>query len=153
MRKLFRSLFPLGLLFWSTGQSSETVEPLEELRWSSRVLLVFAVDDQDPRVIAISESIREARCAVEERDLVFGRVLLAGESRIGENMLSAEAAARLRDRFQLAESDFRVLLIGKDGGVKSTYDNVPQLDEVFRLIDSMPMRIREAKSQSEPCSG
>jgi hypothetical protein len=140
MRKLFRSLFPLGLLFWSTGQSSETVEPLEELRWSSRVLLVFAVDDQDPRVIAISESIREARCAVEERDLVFGRVLLAGESRIGENILSAEAAARLRDRFQLAES-------------KSTYDSVPQLDEVFRLIDSMPMRIREAKSQSEPCSG
>jgi hypothetical protein len=46
-----------------------------------------------------------------------------------------------------------VLLIGKDGGVKSSYDSVPDLDDVFRLIDSMPMRIREAKSRSTPCSG
>ncbi|NCF52846.1 DUF4174 domain-containing protein [Gammaproteobacteria bacterium] len=153
MLNWFRRLFPLGLLFWSTGQGSEPVEQLDELRWASRVLLVFAVDDQDPRVIAISESIREARCDVAERDLVFGRVLLTGESRIGENELSVEAAARLRGRFQLAEPGFRVLLIGKDGGVKSSYDSVPDLDDVFRLIDSMPMRIREAKSRSTPCSG
>jgi hypothetical protein len=100
MHNWFRRLFPLGLLFWSTGQGSEPVERLDELRWASRVLLVFAVDDQDPRVTAISESIREARCDVAERDLVFGRVLLTGESRIGENALSVEAAARLRGRFQ-----------------------------------------------------
>lgn len=153
MHNWFRRLFPLGLLFWSTGQGSEPVERLDELRWASRMLLVFAVDDQDPRVTAISESIREARCDVAERDLVFGRVLLTGESRIGENALSVEAAARLRGRFQPAEPGFRVLLIGKDGGVKSSYDSVPDLDDVFRLIDSMPMRIREAKSRSTPCSG
>ncbi|WP_349559152.1 DUF4174 domain-containing protein [Marinobacter sp. NFXS9] len=40
---------------------------------------------------------------------------------------------------------FRVLLIGKDGGIKSRESSL-DLDAVFRRIDAMPMRIREMRT-------
>jgi len=40
---------------------------------------------------------------------------------------------------------FRVLLIGKDGGVKLDRRAPVAVDEILSLIDSMPMRRREAE--------
>lgn len=39
--------------------------------------------------------------------------------------------------------DFDYILIGKDTGVKKRWDTLPAPDEIFNLIDAMPMRRRE----------
>ena len=44
-----------------------------------------------------------------------------------------------------AGSKFNVLLIGKDGGVKATWNRLINTNELFALIDAMPMRKSEMK--------
>jgi len=123
--------------------------PLDELRWKARVLLVFAADTDDSRVVTFTESINNMSCEVAQRDIVSGEILSTGESRIGDTRISADDAEQLRELFRVDDSDFRVFLVGKDGGVKATYTSVPALEVVFGLIDGMPMRIREARTQSK----
>ncbi|MGO1501416.1 MAG: DUF4174 domain-containing protein, partial [Marinobacter sp.] len=42
-------------------------------------------------------------------------------------------------------SDERVLLIGKDGGIKSRESSL-NLDAIFRRVDAMSMRMREMRT-------
>jgi hypothetical protein len=44
---------------------------------------------------------------------------------------------------------FAVLLIGKDGGLKNRFDAPVTVDEIFGLIDVMPMRMREMQENGE----
>jgi hypothetical protein len=43
------------------------------------------------------------------------------------------------------------VLIGKDGSVKARYNAAPSLDELFALIDGMPMRRAELRSREKKC--
>ncbi|MEO1019351.1 MAG: DUF4174 domain-containing protein, partial [Pseudomonadota bacterium] len=64
-------------------------------------------------------------------------------------LVTSLSAADLRDAFGVENSDFRVLLIGKDGGVKLRSNEWVSAHEVFALIDTMPMRRREMQGQNE----
>ena len=44
---------------------------------------------------------------------------------------------------------FRVVLIGKDGGVKLRQEEPISVADLFALIDSMPMRKQEMRQRSE----
>ncbi|WP_246180249.1 DUF4174 domain-containing protein [Marinobacter changyiensis] len=44
-----------------------------------------------------------------------------------------------------ARSEGRVLLIGKDGGIKSREASL-NLNGIFRRVDAMPMRMREMRA-------
>jgi len=49
----------------------------------------------------------------------------------------------LRKRYRVAKGDTTVILVGKDGGEKLRTGDLADLERIFRLIDSMPMRRRE----------
>ena len=58
-------------------------------------------------------------------------------------------AAELRSRYGVGESEpFAVMLVGKDTGVKLRRGQPVTMDEVFGLIDTMPMRRREMGNAS-----
>ena len=42
-----------------------------------------------------------------------------------------------------------LILVGKDGGVKETYQFNNDIKQVFRDIDAMPMRIREMRKRKD----
>jgi hypothetical protein len=98
MRNVFRDTSSRDLRSPDASQASASAEPLARLRWVSRVLLVFAPDDRDPRLAAFIDSVSAARDAVDERDLVIGRMVVTGDSCIGENSVDADVAARHRSR-------------------------------------------------------
>lgn len=54
--------------------------------------------------------------------------------------------------FDQSISEFSVLLIGKDGGVKKVWNEVEKLpvkvQEIFEIIDSMPMRQQEMRDKN-----
>lgn len=54
--------------------------------------------------------------------------------------------ATLRDEYSLS-SDVNIALIGKDGSVKGKWRNPVTADELFRLIDAMPMRRAEMRKR------
>ena len=58
---------------------------------------------------------------------------------------------RLADAYGVGRDGFTVVLIGKDGGEKFRVDDVPDLQTFYAVVDGMPMRAREAQSDSSQC--
>ncbi|MCU0398062.1 MAG: DUF4174 domain-containing protein, partial [Cyclobacteriaceae bacterium] len=52
-------------------------------------------------------------------------------------------------QFGVTEEEFRVMLIGKDGGVKLNSQQPVTVNQIFELIDSMPMRQHEMRQKKE----
>jgi len=141
----------MSLTLSSPAKAAEFEAAMSDLRWQARVLLVFSPGADDSRAQAFFDASAQAACELEERDLVIGHIVADGRSHVGDVTLAANAADDARSKYHIDPADSRVLLIGKDGGRKAGYTAVPALDEVFALIDGMPMRRREARVQTETC--
>ena len=112
-------------------------DPLAEHRWRSRLLVVLAPSDRDPRALDQRRIFRDAAAKGRERDLVL-------VERTGS---SAEADA-LRRRFGVAASEFRAVLVGKDGGDKLASSEPIEAERLFAEIDRMPMRRDEVRART-----
>ena len=137
----------------ASAASVENIDLLKGHRWTHRVLLVFANDDIDPRATQLEATLEAADCELADRHMVVVWILTDATSRVGGTVISEETANLLRSELRTQPGEFAVLLIGKDGGVKARYDVVPELEEIFGLIDGMPMRRAELRSQPFDCSG
>ena len=62
-------------------------------------------------------------------------------------MLTVAEVDEISSFYGLDQNSFSVLLIGKDGGEKYRTSEIPDLAEMFALIDTMPMRRAEASGQ------
>ena len=69
-------------------------------------------------------------------------------SAIGYTSLPPGANRDLRRRFRPEGPGLTVVLVGKDGGEKARYRGVVDPDDIFALVDSMPMRRREIEERS-----
>jgi len=120
---------------------------LSRYRWRHRLLLIFSPSSQTPAFQQLTNQLKQQREGVADRDLLVFFLISAGQSRVGENVLTRQAAENMRRRFQVTPDEFRVVLIGKDGTVKLSERTV-RLSEIFALIDSMPMRQREMREKA-----
>jgi hypothetical protein len=120
---------------------------LEDYRWSNRVLLIIADDMTDSDYQKAIEILKKRRSEIEERDMIT--ILITGQHLVGVD----QAAAQVMDTKAAMEflgqgpAGCRTVLIGKDGGVKLDRAGSPDLEEIFALVDSMPMRRREMRER------
>jgi hypothetical protein len=129
--------------------SSSSGMDLETYRWKNRLLLVFATTESDPAFADFDRNLSTGAAEVKDRDLIVFRVFEKGPSRVGEKPLSSEAAEKLRRHFSVKLGQFTAILIGKDGGVKMVREHEADLQEIFDVIDSMPMRQQEMREKGE----
>ncbi len=114
----------------SSGSSID----LSQFRAKNRVLLLFAPVMGDERSIRQRNTLKTHGDGVIERDLV--RVDVHGD----------EVNRRfLREQFGVPVEQFTVVLIGKDGTEKLRRSEPIDADELFGIIDAMPMRQGEMK--------
>ena len=112
----------------------------EQFKWKNRLLLVFAPDSNHPLFESLRRDISTRTHEVDDRDLVVFEILGVGTSKRDGTQLDPHTAASLRERFNVSTKAFSLILVGKDGGVKLRRNDPVNLEEIFRLIDSMPMR-------------
>ncbi len=134
--KFATALFASMMSMATPSQAAEAaIEDLGDLQWNYRVLLVFA---PEPSASTALSNLDELAPEIEERDIAWFLIE-------GENMHSNYPGA-VSDglRTQVLERYFtprpgqsRVVLIGKDGGVKSQGADL-DLVATFGLIDQMP---------------
>ena len=127
---LTRRLFVIFFLVSAMPAQSMT---LEDYLWKNRVIITFSSDEQHPERLSIKEQIDLHRCGFRDRDLVHID-LIQGSAGFDE----------MSQKFSVSGEGFQLLLLGKDGGVKKRTSTV-SLEEVFSLIDTMPMRRREMR--------
>ena len=134
------TILTLMLLLITLTTQGAGMNSLSDYQWKNRLILVQATDENAGEI----DTLRSARAEVDDRDIVWfvntGADLVSNQDGVSSSLESEIKA--LLDQFR---SDERVLLIGKDGGMKSREPSL-DLDAIFRRIDRMPMRMREMRS-------
>ncbi len=138
-----------ALLVCGAESAMAQPDPLLAHRWQHRVLLVFTPSMASPSSHAISAAISDAWHEFQDRDLIVGRSTADGYRLAGE-AVAEDVVSEWRASLGLGPEQVNVVLIGKDGGVKATYGSIPDLAQVFALIDGMPMRRAEMRARSTP---
>ncbi len=123
----------LGLLCLLS--SIGVADVLAPYRWNQRVVILAAGSGSDATLKAQKAILAADPQGWSERNLVLVEYL-------GDRRQTARKDLRLKDGFQF-------VLVGKDGGVKFRSHQLVTLPELFRIIDAMPMRQQEMRSESQ----
>ncbi|SFG47409.1 DUF4174 domain-containing protein [Neptunomonas qingdaonensis] len=129
------------LLFSISVNSNELpmLSDLTSLKWDNRIILVNDVQNEESILAAFEKNIIE----INDRDIVW--LIIKGDHAFSNysGTLSEDLLNNTRDRYKMREG--QVILIGKDGDVKSWQDRL-DLEGIFLEIDAMPMRQREMQN-------
>ena len=123
--------------------SPALADPLDDLRWQSRPVVIFAADANDPRVEQQTALLTAQSAALAERDMTI--ITVAGDRVTRDGAPFPAAPTGLRSRLRVEGGTFTVLLLGKDGGIKRRETTVTFPEALFRQIDAMPMRQQEMR--------
>jgi len=150
---MLKTIFPLAMIliassvFSSRDAQAQSLD-LSVFQWKKRLIFLFAPNRSHPMFSALHQSLAAHQSEAAERDLVIFEILDSAASRMNNEVIDSEAARRLREKFDVPGHEFTVILIGKDGRVKLDRKEQTQLDDIFALIDSMPMRQEEMRQRN-----
>jgi hypothetical protein len=145
----FKNVSPSAVLrasvFYLLFLVNSMANPLETFRWEYRILLIRA-ESFETAALDITK-LESSAAGVDERQLLW----IVGNSELLRTNKPNELKAISKDRlWALIEQQKlpaeKVLLFGKDGGLKERY-NTLDIPAIFAKIDSMPMRRSEMKKR------
>ena len=119
-------------------------DPLAPWRWQNRIIVV-AHDASSSGAYEQISLLYEFPREIQDRHLLIFE-LRANEVKINGQRTNLEVRD-LRKRLGVGPKEFQVLLIGKDGGIKSRYRKLTPAQVFFDHIDSMPMRQSEMRRE------
>jgi hypothetical protein len=119
--------------------------PLESFQWENRILVLFASHSDDESYQTQINKFSSLDDQFKDRDLILFSIFNEGCSTLNDEVISDSSSQSIRERLSPQENSYFIFLIGKDGGVKLKQDEVLEPDELFRVIDRMPMRQREMR--------
>jgi hypothetical protein len=130
------------VLFASYVRGSEFAElaDIASLKWQKRIIVVNDVANQE----AASALFESNSAEIDDRDIAW--FVVKGETALTNytGKLSKSFVRNTLARYRVGQGE--VVLIGKDGGIKSRLDRV-DLAQIFSKIDAMPMRRFEAQDE------
>jgi len=122
---------------------------LDGYRWKNRLVVIFAPSSNNSSYLKQKSEFVGKADELEDRDIIVFELLEAGISTMAEVPLSNEQQSFLRKKFEVID-DFVFILVGKDGTVKLRATQPVLSDDLFSLIDSMPMRKEEMRKKASP---
>ena len=128
---------------------------LRAMRNCYRPLLVFAPALDNPQLVEQFNQLKTQAIELRSRSVLYVPIVPEGHnqpipgSRVPTARLSEDELAAMRHRFKVEPADFLVILIGKDGGEKLNSRTPVSVDQLERLIDSMPMRKSEMHQEPQ----
>jgi len=136
----------LVILLMSLPAHSIPLSSLQELIWSNRMILAFS-DQHDSQKFRLE--LENAKTDIDDRKIIW---FVSNDQQLFTNypgQLNPQFHEHLAKQWKNKKSNTsQVILIGKDGGEKSR-QNTLDLDDIFFMIDQMPMRIQEMQSAQE----
>ena len=137
---MIRYLFTTTLLVLDLSVAIAQSFGMDNFLWKNRPLLVFAPSADAPAAQELGIAVTKAQEDFGDRDMVLIEVYQDDAALLDGKRLPGGTARALRDHYGVAEGETRVILVGKDGSEKLRNSVVTDLEPIFRLIDSMPMR-------------
>jgi hypothetical protein len=117
-------------------------QELSDFKWKNRVLLLMDNGVNTQNIDQQIEAFKNHSAAFQERDLVY--FIITPKSIYN----SEKTPIKLGGLDAHQKNNFKgLILLGKDGGIKLKESFVVSAEVIIALIDSMPMRRSEIKSQ------
>ena len=110
--------------------------PLEEYIWKNRVIVTFSPSKNNTDRSQFLNSMHKYLCEFNSKNIFHINFLF------NEKNHEIEKFGSFFENLSLSPSEFRLILIGKDGGIKLN-SRKTSLEEIFSLIDTMPIRQEE----------
>ena len=122
------------------AESLPKLSNLDSLEWKNRVVILNEIKNQDKSLQLLKEQVAQ----IDDRDIIWFSIKdnLVLSNYKGD--LSSEFVSKIREKFSHLQN--KVILIGKDGGIKSQSDYL-NLEDIFSEVDSMPMRLFEIQKR------
>lgn len=128
---------------WS-GRAGST--PFPDKQWNRRLFLIFAPSEEHEGFKRMRAQTKNANFTRRDLDLVT----VTGDTvRDNGEVIAAPTARELRRVYGVPAGALAVRLVGKDGAVKLARAGAVRMDEVYALIDSMPMRQEEMRRRGQ----
>lgn len=125
----------------STGEEIS----LTQFQWENRLLIIFAKNRDHETYKSQMKSFSAVEEQLKERDVVIISIFAEGCSTINGNKITGSSASKIAERFEGSTQTNSIFLIGKDGGVKLRKPGFLEPEDLFQVIDRMPMRQREMR--------
>lgn len=122
---------------------------LSQFKWKNRLLLLFAPHRDHPFFDSLHQAMISRKGEVKDRDLIVFEMFEEGPSTVNGEDLNPQTALMLRVKYNIQPGEFTIILIGKDGGVKLNRREKTEIEDIFGLIDSMPMRQQEIRGKNQ----
>ncbi|MFT5484834.1 MAG: NADH dehydrogenase [ubiquinone] 1 alpha subcomplex assembly factor 1 [Halieaceae bacterium] len=120
---------------------------LASYKWKNRVLIVSVPSDDDKHLVDLKNELMAAPWEFESRDMILVILLDAPESGLRDRRLTFEEIDATRTTLGIRPGEFAIRLIGKDGSVKLATESPTPMNDIYALIDSMPMRASEKQNR------
>jgi len=122
---------------------------LAHYRWKKRLLLLFSPSIDDEAYLKQMEDIKGMIAKIKDRDLIIFQLFKNGDGYYDNEIIPFEECRRIYQDLQVNEEKFSILLIGKDGSVKMNEQHYVKTENIFYIIDQMPMRQREMRKKRD----
>lgn len=124
-------------------------QDLSEHRWKDRLVLLLSDDLANPELRKQQQVLKGLKQELGDRKIVVYTVtpqfLYTGLKEVKKNRNNT-----IYEKYKKGEAAFQVVLLGLDGGVKLRENRVVKPEELFGLIDRMPMRRAELRNGGIP---
>ncbi|WP_133120198.1 DUF4174 domain-containing protein [Rhodohalobacter barkolensis] len=118
---------------------------LESFQWENRILVISASHSDDETYQTQMDRFSSLEDEFLDRDLILISIFNEECSTLNGEAISDSSSQNIRERLSPKENGYSIFLIGKDSSVKLNQDELLEPDELFRVIDRMPMRQREMR--------
>jgi hypothetical protein len=121
-------------------------QEIEKHQWENRVLLIFTSDKNGDDYKNQLQKLLENKEDLEERKIIIYKFT---ENEFSTNFNKTWSLSNsLLKKFVNNKDNFKVFLIGLDGGIKLEQNTILSPEKLFTIIDGMPMRKRELKNKN-----
>ena len=145
---MVKTLIP-SLLIMVSFSTSSFGQDLSTHRWENRLLIILSTSKNNPKYKQQILEFEGSATKMKERKLLVYQVTpKAYRKGLDEHTGWSEGDALFK-KYKTENSDFVVILIGLDGGIKLRETTLVTAEKLFALIDSMPMRRSELRKQGK----
>lgn len=123
-------------------------QELSKHQWKDRVLLVFGASTDVPYYEDQLSLLSSESKGLEERRLVIYQIL-PDKYRLGGTDNPWIRSGEIYQKLMKSGTNFQVMLLGLDGGIKLRQDKPVKANQLFGMIDGMPMRIKELETRNK----
>jgi len=120
---------------------------LNKHQWKNRVILIITNDLESETYASQTQGFNTNNQEFKERKLIIYKVLPNKYKVDTPKKNSWVLDPKLYTKYNSNARDFKIILIGLDGGIKLEQHKVLTTKELFSTIDSMPMRSSELRNK------